>query len=253
MRLVGAHGKVIRKKLEVIKAVSVTAALLALVCSAVANAAIAPVDAASDHAAILAYHRYLSTSTAPSRSAADAFVSSVAGSCPNVLAAVNLLPPNVVNKGAVVAFGEEVGGDLLAAAAYPPSRGPFAKLARALSRLRWSSGQTSETITRYTTSVGRSLRLRPSDLCDDAKALAASNAQVTPPGTLNWLASFGRNGTAAQNSTKAFLAVLGRYETPADASLINANNRLVKHAESALKSLLTTEVPKLLSALGLSE
>jgi len=137
------------------------------------------------------------------------------------------------------------------AAALAPSSGPFAELA-ALDRLRWSSRQASQTITRYVASVRGSLGLTPSDLCGDAQALAASNAQVTPTGTLKRLATFGRTQTAAQNATAAFARVLARYQTQADRSLIEANNRLVNHFNSAVTSLVTAEEAKLLSALGLS-
>lgn len=105
------------------------------IASALANTTISHVDAASDHAATLAYHRFLSATVAPSRRADDAFVSSISTSCPNVLAAVNLLPAGSFSRSAVLAFGEEMAGDLTLAAV-APWHGPFAKLAAALRRLR---------------------------------------------------------------------------------------------------------------------
>ena len=105
---------------------------------------------------------------------------------------------------------------------------------------------------RFVDSERRFSGLTPSDLCGDARALAASNAQTTPPGTLNWLATFGRYATGSQNGGTAFLKLLARYQSPADRSLILANNRLVKQSNSALRSLVTTESRKLFSALGLS-
>jgi hypothetical protein len=234
-----------------VKWVSAMAALLALACPAVATARIANVDVVSDHAATRAYHRYLSATVFPSRSADDAFVSSISRSCPSVLAAVNLLPVSSVNRSAVIAFGEELGSDL-ALVAEAPWRGQFVKLARALGRLRWSSRQSGQTVTRYLASVRMFFRLAPSDLCSDARALAASNAQATPAGTLTWLAAFGRNGTSSRNATSAFLNLLARYQLPTDGSLIIANNRLSNRSNSALKVLVTTEARKLGSGLGLS-
>ncbi len=230
----------------------IIAATVSLLCAA--PAAAAPVDAASDHAATVAYHRYLSAlvSNIPaSRSADDALISSIAGSCPNVLAAVNLLPVSSVNKSALLAFGEEIGGDV-AVAALEPDRGVPAQLARALTPLRWSSRQSSKTITRYLASTRKFFGLRPSDLCGDAQTLAASAAQATPPGTLQWLASFGRYGTAWGNATSAFIKLLERYQTQADGALITEINQLVRRWRSLVDSLATTEVPKLASALGIS-
>ncbi|MGN6868190.1 MAG: hypothetical protein ACTHMY_07285 [Solirubrobacteraceae bacterium] len=214
----------------------------------------APVDAASDHAATVAYGQYLSAvvSRIPAlRSADDAFISSVTMSCPNVLAPINLLPTRSVNKGAVLAFGEELGSDVLVAA-LGAERGAVGKLARSLAHLPWSSSQTSKTTKRYAASLRKLVHLMPSDICGDAQALASSNAQVTPRGTLRWLATFSRDVTAKTRGLAAFIKVLESYETSADQSLIKTNNRLVNRLNAATKSLAITEVPKLVSALGLS-
>jgi hypothetical protein len=230
-------------------------ALIAAGALILPSAAIAaPVDRTSDHVALRAYQRYFSwlVSQAPAwRRDGDAFVASISGSCPNVLAAVNLLPVSSVNKGAVTSFGEEIGADL-GAVANVSSRVPLGNMAKTLSGLRWSSHQTSEQIKRFLAATRKLVRLAPSDVCADARALAASNAQVTPPGTLRFLATVGRVSSAARAGGSAFETILARFQTAADRPVIDGINRLKHRLTSALRAFATAEVGKVLSALGLS-
>jgi hypothetical protein len=89
-----------------------------------------------------------------------------------------------------------------------------------------------------------------SDLCVDAQALAASNGQTTPPGTLPFLAKYGR--VAGRTGFAGLRHVLERVQTPADAKLVRDINRLTRRAEARLKALAKAEHTKLLSALGIS-
>ncbi len=97
-----------------------------------AGAGAAPIDTASDHAALVAYHSYveglLSSLPAAHTAMAD-YVSSISARCPDVLAPIAALPSGSVNNGAALAVGEELGEDL-DAAAYPALRAPFARFAR---------------------------------------------------------------------------------------------------------------------------
>jgi hypothetical protein len=95
------------------------------------------------------------------------------------------------------------------------------------------------------------LFLAPSDVCTNARALAA-NPQVTPPATLQWLATYGRTNNAEGNALDAFLKVLRRFETPADAAVIKDIGRDASRAYTAQKTLMETEALKLLAALGLA-
>ena len=116
-----------------------------------AGAGAAPIDTASDHAALVAYDSYveglLSSLPAAHVAVAD-YVSSISARCPDVLAPIEALPPVSVNGGAALAIGEELGEDL-AAAAYPALRAPSTKLAATLAQLRWSSPQTNRTISGF--------------------------------------------------------------------------------------------------------
>jgi hypothetical protein len=108
-------------------------------------------DVASDQVALRVYHRYLTGVVADIPSwlrLDDGFIASVSATCPNVLAALNLLPVSKVNMSAVIAFGEEAAADINLAALVA-ERPRFASLATALSKLRWSSAQTARTIRRY--------------------------------------------------------------------------------------------------------
>jgi len=96
----------------------------------------------------------------------------------------------------------------------------------------------------------RYFALRPSNLCVDARALAATNAQTTPPGTLQFLAAFGRAFDAS--GLLALSKTINRFKTSADARLIRASNSDTKLLIAARAALVASETPKILSALGLS-
>jgi hypothetical protein len=224
--------------------------LLVLAASALA----APVDVASDHALVHAYKAFLhgALSDVPAwRQADDAYRSNISASCPNVLAAVNLLPSSQINQAAATAFGEEVAGDLLV------SQGPLmldrlSKLQTSISRLRWSNGKARATVNRYL-SAGKALySMAPSDLCADATAFAASGAKTTPPGTLGWLATFGtlddRNGTAGG----ALRALVGKYHSSRDTGSVKDVLKLLNRLQAVESNVLQDEGSKLLPALGLT-
>jgi hypothetical protein len=214
----------------------------------------APIDTASDHVALSAYGRYLQgvlSGLPVARSADNAYVASIATACPNVLAAVNLLPPRAVNRATAIAFGEELGGDILVVG-YHADRAPLATLAATLRRLRWSSPQTSATIKSFLTAQRNLFHLGPSHLCSDASALAASNFGRTPPGTLRWLARLGRLSSAEHARFATFFAVLEKFQAPDDRTQIDANNRLVGRFMAAFPVLVRSEAARLGSALGLS-
>jgi hypothetical protein len=218
-----------------------------------ASAAAARVDKASSRAALGAYHAFLAehlASIPAGQQQDDAFVASISAHCPNVLASVALLPEGSFNQAAITAFAQEAGADL-ALVANASTRPGLASMATALGRLRWSSRKTTAEIKRFLEGVQQLLTLAPSDLCLDAQALAASTAQVTPPGTLQLLATVHRLGSAAAAGTSGFIKILERFQTPAEGHMIAANNRLVGSIESASEKAVEAEGHKLLSVLGL--
>ncbi|HEX4282777.1 MAG TPA: hypothetical protein VHZ27_18550, partial [Solirubrobacteraceae bacterium] len=54
----------------------------------------------------------------------------------------------------------------------------------------WSSPRTASTVKRYLTVQTSLFALAPSDVCTDARALAASGARTIPSGTAQWVAEF---------------------------------------------------------------
>jgi hypothetical protein len=216
-----------------------------------ASASAAGIDRTSDHAALNAYHAYLGgvMSRIPAVRAADgAFISSVSKRCRNALAPLRTAPASSVSTTALFEFGEELGGDV-AVEAYRPARGELAKMAAALRRLRWSSPRTGKMVKAYLTAQGKLFRLAPSDLCTDARALAGSNAQRTPRGTIEWLAKFRSAIAAQQAGSRAFVAVLKRFEVPADKALVASDNRLFRHVVSSLQGVAKVQAGKLLAVL----
>jgi hypothetical protein len=228
------------------------ALMLAFVSAGSARATL--VDNSSSAKATRAYATFLHrlVSQAPAwQTKGDAFIASVTASCPNVLAAVNMLPLTATNAGGIRAFGGEMGSDL-AAASNAANQASFERLARALTRLHWSSRGTRSAITRFIAAGRVFLRLPPSDLCTDARALAASSAQTTPPGTVTWLATYTRIINAQHRGLDGFIRVLERFRTPADRRFVNGINNLAVVLTADQNSFLSAEVPKLGAALGLT-
>jgi hypothetical protein len=218
------------------------------------SAAAAPVDAASDHVLIRAYQTFLTgvLSDVPAwRQADSTYISNTSASCSNVLAAVNLLPSNQVNHAAAAAFGEEAGGDLLVSLG-PPILHRLSRLQKSISNLPWSTRKAKTTVTGYLRSEKALYSLAPSDLCADATALAGSNAETTPPGTLQWLATLGRRANRNIKASGAFGSLLGTYHSSGDTGTLNDVLKLLKRWESLAPRVLGHELTKLLTALGLT-
>jgi hypothetical protein len=230
-------------------------AAIMLLCSVLSTtaAAAAPIDAASAHRALRAVNLYLTGLLADdpaSRQAEDQFVASTTANCPNVLAAVNLLPVTSVGRAAVTAFGEEIGGDLVLMGVIPADRARLAALTRTTTRLRWSRMGTATKIRRSLEAQRKLFSLPPSELCADAHALADVSAQSTPPGTLEFLATYGR--ASAAGGLVELTDTISRFLTPADDGLISATNRVDDRLKAAERALQVAEVTKLVSAVGLT-
>jgi len=215
-------------------------------------AAASPLDGASAHKALIALRSYLRANLnhrAAAQASADGFVQGVQAACPNVLAAVNLQPVDSLNKGALTAFAEEASADA-GQASFPPLRPILARMDRKVRPLRWSHRGQARRIRRSLTDERRYLFTAPSDICADAQALAANNAQATPPGTLSFLAGYGRAAKGA--GFGALTTALSRFQRPSDHRLVSEVNRLNRRVVRAGRSLVQTEGTKLLRALGIS-
>ena len=148
-------------------------------------------------------------------------------------------------------FGEEVGLDAALTVA-APATAPLAALEETLAGLRWSSPRTAAKIKRFLKAKRALLTLPASDLCGDARALA-SNAQVTPPGTLAFVTTAKHDAAAASAGNSAFVKILNRFHTRAEHTPAAATNRLLRKLKSAYTTLSTTETHELLPVLGIVE
>jgi hypothetical protein len=218
-----------------------------------AGAGAASVNAVSGHTTLRAIQRYFTTLVAnipASQQSEESYVATIRSACPNVLAAANALPASSVNAGTVTAFGEELGLDV-AIASFVPDRTPLAALTGTLSKLRWSSGGQAVKIRSALAAQRELFFLKPTDLCADARAFAASNFQTTPPATLESLAAFGRVTHAAGQSSLANVPS-GFHPTRADKGLAKAIGGLAARWGSDWKAQYEAEAKVLESALGLA-
>jgi hypothetical protein len=230
------------------RALALGAAFLALPSAAAAT----PRDTASDRVALHAYHRYVSALVAgiPDGVSADAgAVASVQSDCPGVLRPLRTKPAGSVNRPAVVAFGEEIGGDM-SVAFHGEAAAPFAQFATAVGKLRWSSRATARTVSALVRAVRASLAIPQSDLCSDARALA-SDPLSEPSGTSSFLAAYLPATTAATQQLKPFLNVLSRYQTAGEHRTIASINHLVARFSRESTADENADSDQVLAALGL--
>jgi hypothetical protein len=209
----------------------------------------AAIDAASAHVALRAYERFARSvlSEVPAwRRAGNRFTASAHEDCANALAPTTHAPLNP----ATFSFLEELVGDATVLEK-SPTRLAFARMAHALSRLRWSSRATSAIVERYLSAERKLLRLRLSDVCADARALAASKGNVTPPGTRRWVARFVPDLVAQETGLSALLVVLRQTSSPADRGRVRAVRRLVRRIASASFQFEDALGRELFAALGL--
>jgi hypothetical protein len=226
-------------------------ALAAFLCwSSVASAK--PVDVRSAHAALRDYKAYLSSvvsQLSAARRADDVFVGTIAAKCPNAAASLRNVTVTPTNQPILNEFGEEIGGDVVLPAAAPFQK-PLATLTRRLSKLHWSSGARKRSIARSLAKQARLYALPPSDLCADASALAAGNAQSLPPGTAAFVAGY-QNATRAAG-LDALKSTLSRFARRGDRKLRSRVRKLQQEAGGGLESVARASGNRLLQALGLA-
>jgi len=232
-------------------AILVIAIGLVALCPAAASAA--PVNRASDRAALNAYHAYLQSlvSLAPSwRQDDNAYVASISGRCGGVLRPLKGIPTSSLNAQAVSAFFAEAGGDLDAASVYPSARPALGRLAASLGPLRWSSAGIRKVVSDFVGAERRLQAVGTSNLCADAHVLASSHGRDISHGTAAFVAKFAHRVVAAGDAATAFLSVLARYATPTDHGLISSTDHLLQQFASRIKALAVPEAKKLVVALG---
>jgi hypothetical protein len=228
------------------------AVLLATGVVCPASAAAAPIDTTSDQIALVAYDRYVTALVAGVGSGARAdlqYIASVRVDCGRVLAPLASRPPGQVSQGALLDLGEEIGGDL-AIELHTEAIAPFARLKSAIGKLRWSTRRTNQAVTAFLSAAQASLLVPLSDLCADARSLASQPTQE-PAGTRLFLANYLPAAKLARQRLGPFLAVLARYATPTEASVIATIRRLVAEFNATAKADETADGATALTALGL--
>jgi hypothetical protein len=220
-------------------------------CTATASAA--PIDVQSAHVALGAFDGYLRATLSDipaSRRSDNAFVASIATGCSEVLAPLAPGPPSAVSAKAARAFSTEVAFDVVLVST-KPLHAPLARMTDTFSKLRWSTKGLAAIVARFPAAEHRLFSLPPSDLCADARALAA-NPRATPQGTRQFVATVGRDSNAAKKAGAALGEVLGLLHGTADASVIQDLGRILKRLASADQKLATAEISKVFKVLGIT-
>jgi hypothetical protein len=232
-------------------AAAIVVATSALAVSAASAAATR--DQTSDHAALVAIERFMSaqlTGVPVAAGDADAFVTSASAQCPNVLAAIALLPPTPQNTAVMTAFAGEVGADI-SIAGNEAYQTPFTNLANSLAKLRWATSRNARAVQAFVAAGRQVLSQSPSAICVDADIIATSQAETMPPSTLAALARFTQTGTRMQDTTNRMLRALTAQPGAGDAALMRQINRLSNRLNTLLTGRLTAEAKKLFTGLGL--
>lgn len=228
-------------------------AVASLALSTAATASAASLDARSDHVALNAYRSYLQSlvSITPAwRRTATAYVSSISGECPHVLRSLKSAQPGTFSEAALIRFGIEAGGDL-DVATYPLVQPAFAKLALSLDGLRWTGAGNRTAITHFLAAESGLLHLAPSNLCSDARALAAAHGRSTAPATRRFVTKYAHRTSVAGQDGASLLTVLKRYATPSESGTVTKINQLLKRWAATVQNRLVPEGKKLLTALGI--
>lgn len=231
----------------------VLAIAIGLLAALPAAASAAPINRASDRAALNAYHAYLQdlVSIIPSwRHDDNAYIASISGKCGGVLDPLRHAAPGSYNKQAVLAFGVETGGDL-DAVVYPAARPALGRLAGSLASLHWSSAGIRRVVSGYVGAERRLFAVAPSNLCADARVLRASHGRKISRGTASFVVKFAHRVAGAGRAGTAFLSVLQRYSSPSERRLISSTNHLLHEFDARVKAQVQPEARKLVGVLGL--
>jgi hypothetical protein len=233
----------------------------ALACSATPGSASASVstsapargvDARSAHLALTANRQFLRSlvAAAPARrAAAEAYVTSIAQTCPGVLSGLG--PITLVSeKPAVRDVIAEGLGDL-EVAVIAPGRRALATFARRTTSLRWSSPSTSNDVRNFFTAEDALYGAGPSNLCADLRALIADGGQTEPPQTSAWLERYQSLIGDAKTPARAFGRDLNRLSGPTDLPVIATTDLLEAKLQASEQRLLGINLNQLLAALGL--
>ena len=225
-------------------------AIAVLVASGAAATATSP-DRASEKVAVDAYLRYARATRAAAPAAqhnVDAYTTQVSSSCPNVLAPIEAGGPDNFDWPVLDKLFDEAHFDLdfVARRAFRAALKRFSSKAGAL---HWSAPAARKTIKDSLELERRALGQRQSDLCADARAVAA-NPDVAPPAAGAFVAAATRTANAA--GLIGLERVLRRHANARQRQLLDAITSMFFEQQIELTDLDTARQQKLFAALGLA-
>jgi hypothetical protein len=212
----------------------------------------ATLDTGSDATALHAYDTYLGAliAGAPAGGRRDGVVvRSVRQSCPRALASIETLPAGQVSSEALMRFGEEIGGTVTTRFLSEGAQ-PLRRLSAALAGLRWSAASTASAVARLGPAEHAVLSLGSAPLCRDARTLAA-DPRTVPSGTAAFVSRYLADAAAVHRRLGSFLAVLTRFQTPAEHAVVAQIDRRVRRFQSISKAAQQTASGRIVAALGL--
>jgi hypothetical protein len=210
------------------------------------------VDTASDLAALGAYRGYLQalvTGATAARASEQLFVNTTASTCEGALTPVMSMSRSSVNGAALTALGQEIGSDLWLSFTSTASE-PFTQLATTLAELHWTHRTTTQAVAAFVKAEHTVLTMLPSNLCKDALLLAAKPL-VEPDTAKSFLLRYQTARTTLKARLTTFLAVLERFQTPAEAKLVSSIDKLASQFDALALSAQNSSASLLLTDLGI--
>ncbi len=192
--------------------------MLALVLPATALAT--SLDTASTTKFVAASSQAVSAALAKQsqeKAAASALISHVQSTCPGAVPA-NLANGTEAQRHTWQAFSSE-GVAEFALALTGPLRSAEQRAVRAIAPLRWTSATVNKEVAAFVRQGRATLALHPPDICDQAKAAAASGFAVVPPATVTFIK---RYSVAAPASAPTVVDLANKMKPLADSQAATA-------------------------------
>ncbi len=210
------------------------------------------VDTSSDLAALTAYRTYLQAlvaGAAGARADAQAFVTTTSSTCQGALTPITAMAKADVSGDALTALGQEIGSDLWLSFS-SGATDSFTALATTLAGLEWTQRSTTQAVTAFIRAERAVLTMAPSNLCKDA-LLLASKPTVEPMSATSFLMRYQTARATLKLKLANFLSVLERFQTPAEAKLVSAIDKLASQFEALALTAQQSSATVLLGDLGI--
>ena len=145
------------------------------------------------------------------KAAANALISHVQSTCPGAVPA-NLANGTEAQRHTWQVFSGEAVAEF-ALALTGPIRSAEERAVRGIAPLRWTSATVNKEVAAFVRQGRATLALHPPDICDQAKAAAASGFAVVPPATETFIK---RYSVAAPASAPTVVDLADKMKPPAD-------------------------------------